>query len=277
MVQQYLESLSQALDWFESVAVDRWNLACLGEHGMINHARPRDRAEALRAGAWAWSRNLRGENVYLRPARGTNWSVVMLDDLPANMVTGIAQKYSSLVLETSSHNFQVWVFVNQPLTEPARLNVQRHLLQKAGADPGSASGEHFGRAPGYRNTKPDRGNFLARIAAATRGLSLDVAPYLTAAPVSSSPAKGGACAISRGSTVCGTDESRREFGYCLARLDMARRAGRLAWEMFHLEWDLARRAVERGKRKDLAAAKKYANLTVRKALSVLLSAPRLPS
>ncbi|MHB1528575.1 MAG: hypothetical protein ACYCXT_03935 [Acidiferrobacteraceae bacterium] len=60
--------------------------------------------------------------------------------------------------------------------------MQRHLRVRAGADQGSVSGEYFGRAPGFRNTKPERGNFLARIAMATSGTALDVTPYLTEAP-----------------------------------------------------------------------------------------------
>ena len=54
---------------------------------------------------------------------------------------------------TSPGNFQGWLDSGTALTEEERYWIQKDLCQRYGADPGSVSGEHFGRLPGFLNTK----------------------------------------------------------------------------------------------------------------------------
>ncbi|MHB1529227.1 MAG: DNA-primase RepB domain-containing protein [Acidiferrobacteraceae bacterium] len=131
----------------------------------------RERGEFY-ARRWGVARNIRGENLYLRPARGWPWPLVLIDDLPNARAFAIARKYSSLVIETTLNNCQVWIATNPPINEQQRLAVQRCLCARVGSDPGSVSGEHWGRAPGFQNMKPGRRKFLVRVALATVGPSL---------------------------------------------------------------------------------------------------------
>ncbi|MHB1527827.1 MAG: DNA-primase RepB domain-containing protein [Acidiferrobacteraceae bacterium] len=276
-MKKYEASLTVALDWFQAAGVDRWNFSLLRQvekGGMLREDLVRDRAEMLKSAGWAWAMNAdpdAHESVCIRPARGWAWQIIMMDDLPGALVMRIAQKYSSLAIETSLDNFQVWIRTEQPLDEPQRLHVQQHLLRKVGGDVGSSSGEHFGKCPGYRNRKPGRGGFIVRVALATAGPAMDVAKYLIEAPAPSPPPGAGGCAIGHdGARGVGVDESRQEFRFCLARLHQAMATGRdLAAEMLALEENLTRRALGRGKRKDEAGAREYARRTVQKAAALV--------
>lgn len=197
----YASEIGKALAWFEDAGVDSWNFAVLGSGGMVNHDRPRGREEAVRAGGWAWAQNREGRNVYLRPARGAAWPVVFLDDITRTTARRISYKYASLSVETSRDNFQVWIRCAHPLTEITRMAVQKALAHRIGADPRSISGDHFGRAPGFRNQKPERGGFVVTVTASTRDASLDPTPHLSATTPTPTASQdlplpmGGACVL----------------------------------------------------------------------------------
>ena len=152
--------LEQALDWFEAHDIGAWNF-CVLDRGMIGHERPRDRAEVLKSAGWGWVKNKGGHDVYMRPARGQSWPYIFLDDLGRALARQISKKYAALVVETSSQNFQVWVATTTALDEQARAAVQTQIAAKIGADMGSVSGEHFGRAPGYKNCKRRLSRYLS--------------------------------------------------------------------------------------------------------------------
>ena len=260
------EAMKQMLDWFQGAGVDLWNF-CVLDKGMLGHERPRDRAEVEKSMGWGGVKNQSGRDVYIRPARGRSWPVVFLDDLPPTKARAIANKYAAMVIETSRDNCQVWVRTLRPLSEAERAAVQKALVVLSGADPGSVSGDHFGRAVGYCNRKTGRNDFLVRILAAAAGAALDPAPHLVEASAPPAPAGRAARAAGGGEQ----SESEKEFRYALARLGWAKRRGRdPVGELEYLVANIADRAVERGKRKTRAEALRYAELTVRRALQALL-------
>lgn len=275
---RYTSEMSKALGWFESAGVDSWNLAVLSDRGMLNHDRVRDAAEMRRSCGWGWVQNDDGKNVYMRPSRGASWPVIFLDDLKPDVASHISKKYSTLVIETSKGNCQAWLRCAQSLTEPERAACQKALAPLIGADAASTSGDHFGRAPGFRNQKPGRNGFIVTVASSTHGTCLDTTPHLSATttgPIASLDLPlptGGRVrlqplpAVSVG--VSDGTQSAAEFRFCLARFRWSKDRGRdPSGETDFLIKNITQRALERGKRGTESAAQKYAEITVIKALA----------
>lgn len=104
--------------------------------------------------AWARAENSRQAEIYIRPARGNSWPVVLLDDLPVAIASRIAHKYDSLVVRTSVEGgCHLWLLCSDVLEESERGLAQRWLAQRIEADPASTSGEHLGRLAGFKNWK----------------------------------------------------------------------------------------------------------------------------
>ena len=270
--------MDQAITWFEAAGVDRWNF-CVLDRGMVGHDRARDAAEVRKSCRWAWVKNRDGHDIYMRPARGqASWPVVFLDDLPPMKALGISQKYAAMVMETSERNCQVWVATEMPLGEAQRAQAQGRLLALVGADPGSVSGDHFGRAPGFKNHKQGRNKWIVRVIAASSGARLDASPYLTTPARSpagpSSPQRGAGVFTGCGAASCAPEsvvagESESEYRYCLARFGWALRTGRdPAGEVPYLVANIADRAAGRGKAGHGTRERcvRYAEMTVEKAL-----------
>lgn len=269
------ESMETTFKWFESIGIDRWNFSVLTERGMLGHERPRDAAEVRKSLKWGWVSNRQGCDVYMRPARGQSWPVLFLDDLTPVMAAGVAKKYISLLVETSIDNFQVWIATSTPLDELQRARVQSRLAALVGADPGSKSGEHFGRAPGFKNNKPGRNGWMIKVTAAGGGARLDPTPHL-APPASEKPPvipfpEGGRVGSQPLPTVSAgvSDDSAQEFRFCIARFRWSRDRGHdPSSETTFLIKNLTARALDRGKRVSESAACRYAEVTVTKALTV---------
>lgn len=256
------EDLKKQLEWFNKIGVEKFNFSVL-EKGMTNDALPRNAEEVMKAAGWAWAKNMQDMDVYLRPAVGFVQPVVFLDDLPVGDALAAAKKYSSMVIETSKGNCQVWIHTSTPLNVGQRKTVQRHLVGLLDADPGSVSGDHFGRAVCYLNRKEWRNDFPVRLVATTHHIHLSPDPYLTP-----SPPDGGACAspASAGrqqtSSQAGDDESRKEWGWALGWL-------RNGSDIEKGIQKLTARALERRKRMDERQARAYAELTFTKARRVV--------
>lgn len=251
--------LKKQLDWFEKIGVEKFNLAVL-KKGMVGHNLPRRAGEVVGVAGWAWAQNLEGLNVYFRPSSQA-WPFIFLDDLDKKTATAIEKKYTSLVLETSQDNHQAWVQTSQILAVSQRAMVQKLVAAKVGADPGSTSGDHFGRATGFLNRKPGRGDWPVRVVAATHHHPLDTQVLLKQTPPL--PAGRGECAsgVAQAGADESRDESRKEFGWACGWL----RAG---CDMEDGVRRLTARAIERGKRADAGAARAYAEKTFEKAAAV---------
>lgn len=276
------EQAAKVLDFFTQNGVELFNFSVLeakegGKTAMLSDKYPRDRAGVEKALVWGPARNIRGANVYFRPARHDAdgvllaHPVVFLDDLPPAKAAGIAKKYRSIVVETSASNYQVWIVTNRPLAEDERYRVQGSLLRRIGGDPGSVSGEHFGRFPGYANNKPGRSGFRVAVRHCNAiGQTLDVAPHLAEAHQATEtptlPPTGGR--VPSSPTQGATDnESVREFRFAIARL----RAGD---KPENIVKRIAEHALARGKRGGNAQkCEAYASNTVRTALGFVSSSP----
>ena len=104
--------------------------------------------------AWARAHNVKHADIYVRPARGYRWPMVFLDDVAVAMARCIARKYRALVVRTSAlGGCHLWLLLSRALDEPQRGHVQRWLIARVDADPGSGSGEHLGRLAGMKNWK----------------------------------------------------------------------------------------------------------------------------
>jgi len=103
---------------------------------------------------WARAHNVKHADVYIRPARGYPWPLLLLDDVTLHKARCIARKYAAVVVHTSpAGGCHVWLQVNAALDERQRYQAQRWLALRAGADLGSVSGEHLGRLAGMKNHK----------------------------------------------------------------------------------------------------------------------------
>lgn len=255
---------AQFLDFFEGNGISAFNLAILEPRKsgdgdcMKGDSRPRGRTELEKSLSWATARNMAGNNVYFRPARyrpdGSNADhpCVLLDDLTPETARKVVKKYRSIIVETSTNNFQAWIITNRSLTEGERHQAQAQLAGLVRADLGSTSGEHFGRIPGYKNQKPWRGGFWIKIQGVNSdGNTLDVSRWLLAnnkQEIKPSP-QGGRVPSASG------DESANEYRFALARLAAGHGREEIAK-------NIAARALERGKRRTEGDALRYAHQTI---------------
>ncbi len=97
--------------------------------------------------------NVRRSDVYFRPAQQESWPEIFLDDLTHQETRGIARKYQSWIVETSPGLHHAWIRTDRPLSRAERYTEQSRIVSLGIGDPGSVSGEHFGRFPGFRNWK----------------------------------------------------------------------------------------------------------------------------
>lgn len=115
------------------------------------------KAEVLRAMAWLKRENVKGADVYVRPAGQTNVGLILIDDLDQNQLDRMkaAGLPAACVVETSPDNFQAWVRVQEgPLEPKLATEVAKMLAEEYGGDPASANWRHFGRLAGLTNPKP---------------------------------------------------------------------------------------------------------------------------
>jgi hypothetical protein len=104
--------------------------------------------------AWGRAENAHGADIYVRPARGHSWALVLLDDVAQDLAVEVAQSNGGLAIRTSLEGgCHLWLPASAPLDEAGRCQRQRWLAQQLGADPASVSGEHLGRLAGFRNWK----------------------------------------------------------------------------------------------------------------------------
>ena len=147
------------LRWFDEHLVVNLDLAVRRPDGTFvsKDSCDLDGVGVIRCLPWIRYENARQRaDVYVRPARGHTWPVVFLDDVDPSVSRMVSRKYSALVIQTSqAGGCHVWLSVSRPLDESERSSAQRFLQQQLGSDPGSISGEHWGRLAGTKNHKRD--------------------------------------------------------------------------------------------------------------------------
>jgi hypothetical protein len=101
-------------------------------------------------------RNATGSGVFIRPCRPFALADDVLPDTLDRMLDDGLRV--AAVIETSPGSFQVWAPLAGPLqeVEPALcVAACERLVELYGTDPGVAHRDSFGRAPGFRNRKPE--------------------------------------------------------------------------------------------------------------------------
>ena len=255
-------------------------------------------------------RQARGSNINKRspsnilfrpdPARAHPW--LFIDDLSIERLLSLTSQIAGIAIETGTGNGQVRLLADRPMSRDERGAAQKILRERLDGDPGSTSGEKWGRLPGFTSQKLGKQGQWTNIIADTTGIRpavqaerlLSLAPGGVRAPISPSPSPAAAASspppagspgfspaspslYSTGSRALTKEDYARdalqrggpaanegEGGY---RQDMAAacqalRAGIPHHEILHA---IAERTLARGKRRTEGDAMKYAQATLRAA------------
>ncbi|MGH9550857.1 MAG: DNA-primase RepB domain-containing protein, partial [Terriglobales bacterium] len=97
-----------------------------------------DRDTVLKSIAWLRYENLKGRNIYIRPAGEHHLS--LMDDLNASAVQKMKREgfAPALVVETSPGNFQAWLHHAKILEKSLSTAVAKALAKELQGDQGSA-------------------------------------------------------------------------------------------------------------------------------------------
>lgn len=200
---------------------------------------------------WARAENVRGAEVYVRPARGHDWPLLFLDDLDPVLAQRIGRTYSALVVATSPQGgCHLWLTCALPLSEADRRTAQHWLAVRTGADTRSASGEHLGRLAGFRNWK--RSGTWVNVQAESVCRPWSPGPALRALPIESPVA----VSPRPGSGLTDTSQSARDWAWACRALALGGDPESTRQQLAHAA--RARRGSD---------AERYAILTIARALA----------
>lgn len=144
------------IDWFSENNINSFDLGMLSRtsKGMHNkYELSRDElCETLRDARYFNA--ARKKDVFIRPHKNTSWKMIFADDVEIKTATSFANQYSCLLVHTSREGgCQLWVPTDQLLSQQDRYSWQKSIINVLNADPGSVSGEHYGRLAGFKNHK----------------------------------------------------------------------------------------------------------------------------
>jgi len=129
---------------------------------------------------WARAENVRGSEIYIRPARDCSWPLLFLDDVSLTMTHRVIRAYAALAVHTSpAGGCHLWLRLDRTLDQHERTAAQSWLSTRTAADPRSVSGEHLGRLAGFKNWKRG-GTWVNVIAASTTCPAWNPTPALRA-------------------------------------------------------------------------------------------------
>lgn len=118
--------------------------------------------------AYLKAMNAKGYHILMKPCDTRENRFMLCDDITWSVIEKDHRKAGRwksgrLVVETSPGSYQVWIRCNRDLDDQEK----RYWLKKLGSDPGCTPRHRWGRAPGFRNTKPKhrtvKGHPLARL------------------------------------------------------------------------------------------------------------------
>jgi hypothetical protein len=100
--------------------------------------------------------NAHGAHIFVRPHGAHALSLV--DDLSVDAIARMTDAgfQPALVVETSPHNFQIWLNHGGILGRDVSSWAAKELAKRFGGDLSSADWRHFGRLAGFTNRKPER-------------------------------------------------------------------------------------------------------------------------
>jgi len=234
-------------------------------------------------------------NILFRPNPSQSHPWLFIDDLSIDRMLPLTSQIAGIAIQTSKNNGQVRLLADRPMNQAERVAAQKVLSQRLGGDPGSVSGEKWGRLPGFTNQKPDKRGAWTNILADSTGIRppapadrlLALAPGGVRAPISPSPAAAASSrppagspgfspaslsspgvrtktkedyardALQRGGPAAG--EGLGGYRQDMASACQALRAGIPRSEILRA---ISSRALDRGKRRTEADALKYAQATL---------------
>jgi len=232
-------------------------------------------------------------NILFRPDPSGSHPWLFIDDLSIERLLSLTSQIAGLAIETSRGNGQVRLLADRPLSQAERGAAQRFLSLRLGGDPGSTSGEKWGRLAGFTSQKPDKKGAWTNILADTTWIRpavaadrlLALAPGGVRASISPSPAAAassrppaGSPSLSPGFSPATGISTKEDYardalqrggpaanegagGY---RQDMASacQALRAGIPRAEIVQAISTRALARGKRRGEADALKYAQATL---------------
>ncbi len=262
---QYCQTLEAQVCWNIDTEAERWS--------SVRVARSLAEFEPLRG--WLAAQNVsQNGQILIRPAAEEDHPWLLLDDVPEAKAMAISSKYAALVVETSKikgtgeGNCQVRLLADRPLSANERHAIQGELVARLRgaeirADKGSTSGVKMGRLPGFRNRKPGRDNWTNLLADTTA-----TAPrYAVVSPPSEQAEEPGGRGIPdhlHSKSAPGSGGAGGEGGY-VSEFAFACHCLRDNWPEHAIIEAIANHALDRGKQRTPAQARKYAETTVRKA------------
>lgn len=113
--------------------------------------------QVLKSVGYLKSQNMKGSNIFIRPAGDQSAGLIMVDDLSQAQLGKLEGQglKPALSIETSPQNYQAWVRVSDtPLDKELANEVSRTLMKEAGGDPGGVGWRQYGRLAGFTNRKP---------------------------------------------------------------------------------------------------------------------------
>ncbi len=272
----------------------------LGTISSTGDTTPDDLLEMLRQARGANASPRSPANILFRPDPSSLHPWLFLDDLPTPRALALTAKISGLVIETSQGNAQIRLLADRTMSQAERGHAQKTLQSRLGGDPGSTSGEKWGRLPGFTNRKPGKTGQWTNLISDTTGirppisadrlLSLSLAPqggacapaFAFTSPARDRPKAG---ALAGASPVDPHPRTKADFAHAalskplpaaseqaggwrqeFADTCQALRAGLSGDEITQA---LADRALQRGKRRTQADAEQYARQTVQRALQAV--------
>jgi len=275
-------------------------LEALGTVDSLGNTTADELREILRQARGANCSKRSPANILFRPDPAVEHPWLFADDLSTERLLALASQISCIAIETSQGNGQARLLADRPMNQAERGAAQRVLSQRLGGDPGSSSGEKWGRLPGFTSQKPGKQGQWTNILCDSTGIRpvipadrlLSLAPGGVRASISPSPSPSPAAAassrppagspgfspasLSRIRALTKADYARDalqrggpaanegEGGY---RQDMAAACQALRAGIPHHEIlrAISDRALARGKRRGEADALKYAQATLRAA------------
>ena len=219
--------------------------------------------------AWCAAQQVNAQaQVWVRPAPDVDHAWLFADDVPTAEAVAFAARRAALVIETSPGNCQLRILADRPMTPAERTAAQRVLRQHLGGDPASVAGGKWGRLAGFANQKPGKGGWWTRLLCldlASRPVSADrlLAEALAPAPAFS-PAQRAGGVRPHGSVgqsagpAASPGGSQDDFRFACDEI----RAGT---DMQAIISAITAAALARGKRRNEAGCREYAERTLRNA------------
>jgi hypothetical protein len=139
-----------------AMACEAFDLGVLRQSGRMLLRERRTQQQTVAAVPWLKHENAGGAHIFVRP-HGEH-ALSLLDDLTAETVAAMEASCfePAVVIETSPHNFQVWLNHGRVLDRELSTRIAKELAARFGGDPSSADWRHFGRLAGFTNQKPHR-------------------------------------------------------------------------------------------------------------------------